>query len=358
MKRPVLSAPATEATDVRADVDRVLDDFLHERHRAAAAASSGTLPLIEEIERTIRSGGKRLRPLFCYWGYRAGGAEDDRVLPAAASLELLHTFALVHDDVMDRSTIRRGQPSSYRRLARDAGSSSSDPDRFGVSAAILAGDLANVLADALFLEAPFEADRMIAAAAIVQAMRAEVVGGQYLDVLAAATGRATVSEARRVAFLKSGGYTVEKPLLIGATLAGSDDDVLTALSAFGIPLGEAFQLRDDVLGAFGDAAVTGKDGESDFREGKQTLLIALARENAAADDVQFLDDRLGRPDLSADEVARLRALLRASGALAEVNDMIGRLRARALDALAQAPIPGEAVRALTDLAHDVVERDS
>jgi geranylgeranyl diphosphate synthase, type I len=357
MDRPVLSTSVGDATEVRPAVDRALYDFLARQRRSAADARTGMLPLIEEIERTIRSGGKRLRPLFCYWGYRAGGAEDQRIMSAAASLELLHTFALVHDDVMDRSSIRRGEPSSYLRLARQVGVASSYADRFGTSAAILAGDLANVLADQLFLESPFPPDRMMAAGGILHAMRAEVIGGQYLDVLAAATGGASVSDARRIAFLKSGGYTVEKPLLIGATLAGAAGDVLAALSCYGVPLGEAFQLRDDVLGAFGDPAVTGKDGESDFREGKQTLLVALARERAASPDRRFLDERLGRHDLTPGDIERIRSLLGSTGALRETTETIAKLRNRALEALEDAALPDEPARALVELADVAAQRE-
>lgn len=347
-------SPKTEA--VRVEVDRVLLEFLGEQRRVLSESGPRVALLVEEIERVVRAGGKRLRPLFCYWGHRAaGGGDGPEILRAASSLELLHTFAIVHDDVMDRSALRRGQPSSYRRMAQ--GTASSEPERFGMSAAILAGDLALTLADQLLLASGFGVERLAAASRVLHAMRAEVIGGQFLDLLAAAARRASPSDARRISVLKSGGYTVEKPLLIGAVLAGAPDGLLASLSRFGVPLGEAFQLRDDVLGAFGDPAVTGKDADSDFREGKQTLLVALARERLEPADRAFLDERLGAPDLAGAEVARIRLLLRNSGALREAGRVIGELLARARSALRDASLPEEPSTALAGLAELVVVRD-
>jgi geranylgeranyl diphosphate synthase type I len=314
--------------------------------------------LLDELERVARAGGKRLRPAFCVWGYRAGGGtDDDAIARAGASLELLHTFAIIHDDVMDRSPLRRGSPATYRQLASSSPRARADADRFGVSAAILVGDLAMALAGELWWTAGFDRAPLMDAAAIYHAMRAEVIGGQYLDLLAAARGNATPEETRRISVLKSGRYTVERPLLIGAALAAAPDGVRNALGEFGAPLGEAFQLRDDVIGAFGDPAVTGKDADGDLREGKQTLLVALARKAATPDQLETLDALLGAEDLDAAGAERLRSVLRDTGALDEVRAIIAELLGRARAALDSGPIPLDAAAALHALADELAHGD-
>jgi geranylgeranyl diphosphate synthase type I len=181
-------------------------------------------------------------------------------------------------------------------------------------------------------------------------MRAEVVAGQYLDVLAAHRGRAGEAEARRIAGLKSGGYTVEGPLQIGAILGGADERLLGALAAYGMPLGEAFQLRDDVLGVFGDPAETGKPAGDDLREGKRTLLVALAHERADDRQRAVIERRLGDRSLDEKGVDELREILTQTGALAELEELIADLTGRALAALDGSEVDGAARDALRQLA--------
>ena len=343
------ASPTAAAADVRRLVERALFAFLDDRRRALPDAED----LLAELERVARSGGKRLRPAFCVWGYRAGGGrDDDSIARAAASLELLHTFAIIHDDVMDRSPFRRGTPATYRQLA--TGALRGGADRFGVSAAILAGDLAMALAGELWWTAGFDGEALSDGARIYHAMRAEVIGGQYLDLLAAARGDATPEETRRISVLKSGRYTVERPVLIGAALASAPRDIRDALAAFGAPLGEAFQLHDDIIGAFGDPQLTGKDADGDLREGKQTLLVALARKAATPEQRATMDELLGAQDLTADGAERLRAVLRDTGALDEVRDTIDSLLAQARAILHAGAIPPDAAAELLELAADVV----
>ena len=233
-------------------VDRVLEAFLGEVHdEMAASEPDATLPL-EEIRRLVRAGGKRLRPAFCYWGHRAGGGADgEAIVRASAAMELLHTMAMIHDDLMDGSPERRGIPSSAPHLTAEARRLGLrvDPEAFGPSAAILAGDLSAVLADRLLLEAGFPPDRLTAAFAPYHRMRTQMAQGQYLDVSGLAEEPPV---ARRAARLKGGAYTVEGPLLVGAALAGAGPGIARALVAFGDPLGEAFQLHDDLTD--GDSA--------------------------------------------------------------------------------------------------------
>ena len=344
-------------------VDRVeaeLARFLAAQRGELGRRDPDVLNLFGELDRVIASGGKRLRPLFCCLGHMAAGAEvDDRAVRAAAALELLHTFAILHDDVMDRSPARRGVAATWVHLAEHHRREGlrGEPEAYGVAGAVLLGDLALVLAGRALREAGFPPDALIPALERYDRMRAEVVAGQYLDVLAAHRGEADEDRARRIAVLKSGGYTVEGPLHIGALLGGGSRELLDALSRYGVPLGEAFQLRDDVLGVFGDPAVTGKDRDSDLREGKRTLLVAKAAAAAGPEDRTFLETRLGRPDLTADEVERGRAILESTGALDETLAVIEELVARAKSALdrtlmhSQGAVPLEQMADLVAVRH-------
>ena len=340
-------------------VDAELRRFLADQRRAFAARDPDVLGLFDELDRVIASGGKRLRPLFCCLGVMAAGAEvDDRAVRAGAALELLHTFAIVHDDVMDRSRTRRGAPATWVHLEgvhRERGYRG-DADGFGLAGAILLGDLALVLAGRAFRESGFPDARLLAAQERYDRMRTEVVAGQYLDVVAAHRGIADEAEARRIAFLKSGGYTVEGPLQIGALLAGGSGDLLACLSTYGISLGEAFQLRDDVLGVFGDPDLTGKDRDSDLREGKRTVLVARAAAAAGPDDRAFLEERLGRPELRPDEVDRARRVIEDTGALDGTLALIEELVAAATAAVDRAVIPEEAAVLLERMAELVAVR--
>lgn len=336
--------------DLRARVDAALTGFLSSVRVDVGAADPAALPMIDELSRVVDAGGKRLRPMFCFWGHRAaGGPDTDAVVRAGAALELLHTFAIVHDDIMDGSPLRRGRAASHVAMGEG---------RFGTSAAILTGDLAFALADRMLIESGFDGPRLSAAFDWFNKMRLEVIAGQFADLVAAERREADEPAARRIAALKSGAYTVEKPLAIGAALAGASGDVIAALTAFGAPLGEAFQIRDDVLGAFGEPSVTGKDAEGDLREGKRTVLVAKARALATPEDRAFLDAALGSPDLTHGDVERLREVLRSSGGLAGTLALIDELHGKALAALDAAPFDDHAKGALRLLAETAVARDA
>jgi geranylgeranyl diphosphate synthase type I len=245
--------------DLRSRVDAVLATFLDERRRAVDRLDPSARPPIEEIGRLLSAGGKRIRPAFCYWGFRAAGGEDrgdpdEPIVRAAAALELLHTMALVHDDLIDGAKERRGVPSTTAWFAERAEEldARGEPTAFGEAMAVLVGDLAAVLADHLLLESGFPPDALAQALAVYHPMREEMAIGQYLALAGSNGGADGPDQARRVAALKGGGYTVEGPLRIGAALAGGAAAVGECLSRFGRPLGEAFQLRDDL--ADGDAA--------------------------------------------------------------------------------------------------------
>jgi geranylgeranyl diphosphate synthase type I len=239
---PLLAPPALE--EIRSRVDEVLDAFLLAQKDEVMGLAPEAGIMVDELLRLVRAGGKRIRPAFCYWGFEAaGGVDGPPIVRVAAALELFHTFALIHDDVMDESDTRRGVPTTEVRFAR-ARTGHPDAPRYGRSVAVLAGDLAAVLADTLLLDSGFPPERLLPALGRYARMRIEVAAGQLLDIserAGAASGDA------RVAWLKTGAYTVEGPLHLGALLAGSTPDLLAVLSRYASPLGRAFQLRDDVL---------------------------------------------------------------------------------------------------------------
>ena len=230
--------PALEA--VRGRVDAALEAFLADERRELEGFDPSAADLVDELARLVSAGGKRIRPAFCYWGYRTAGGEDgEPIVRAAAALEMLHTFALIHDDVMDEDVERRGAPTTHARFANEAG------EGFGWSVAVLAGDLAAVLAERLLRTSGFPVERLEAAFERFDRMRVEMAAGQYLDLRGAQ--REGADSTLHVAELKTGSYTVEGPLAIGAALAGAPEEVQARLLAYARPAGEAFQLRDDVL---------------------------------------------------------------------------------------------------------------
>lgn len=281
------------------------------------------------------SGGKRLRPQFCYAGWLVAGGdpEDTGILRAAAAFEWLQASALAHDDLMDESDTRRGKPSIHRAFeARHlAEGGVGDAAQFGRSAAVLLGDLMLSWSDESFRQCGL--DTVDEGALYLDLCKTEVVAGQYLDVIGQTSTKFSVADAMRVVRFKSAKYTIERPLHVGAALAGADEWLLATLSAFGLPLGEAFQLRDDVLGVFGDPDVTGKPAGDDLREGKRTVLIARTAELADAAGRELLSRGLG----SNENIEQLRELIVSTGAAQAVEEDIASLERQAEAALESLP---------------------
>ncbi|MEU6697125.1 polyprenyl synthetase family protein [Pseudonocardia sp. NPDC046786] len=315
----------------------------------------------------VLGGGKRLRPTFAWWGWRgAGGDPQDEhaqgVLTAIAALELVQACALVHDDLMDASSTRRGRPTVHVEFARTHASNewSGPPARFGAAVAILVGDLAQVWADDMFHSASLPDGGHARAAEAWRAMRTEVLSGQYLDVLAQASGDAAESTALKIDRFKTAAYTVERPLHLGAAIAGAEPRLLGAYRRYGADIGVAFQLRDDLLGVFGDPRVTGKPAGDDLREGKRTLLVAAALQRAeqrgdrSAQEV--ITGALGDPGLAGEALDRVRSVLSELGAVQVVEQRIAALTGSALDALDAAPVLEPARARLFELAERATRR--
>jgi geranylgeranyl diphosphate synthase type I len=346
---------AIDRRDLRQRVQASLDVFLAVRRPHFERIGAELAPMSEALTEFL-TGGKRLRPSFCFWGHLgAGGSDTDALVVAAASLELFQACAIIHDDVMDGSDTRRGRPAVHKRFTQlhQAQSWNGSPDAFGAGAAILLGDLCLAWSDEMLLSSGMTNP---AALAVFDQMRTELMGGQYLDLLEQVRGNGTVESALRVARYKSAKYTIVEPLHLGAALAGAGQDVLHACTAYGMPLGEAFQLRDDLLGVFGDPAVTGKPAGDDLREGKRTVLVAMALEQATPAQAERVRAHLGDPALDAAGVDLLREVLVDTGAVDRVEALISVRTRESVAALDGAPLTPEAAEVLGELAIEATAR--
>lgn len=345
-----------------------LDRFVQSiRSRSAEYGPDADL-FLDAAAATLQ-GGKRLRARFAHAGWLAAAGDaataDDALWGLGAALEIFQSAALVHDDLIDNSDTRRGRPASHRALEashRDAGWHG-DAEAFGRSTAVLLGDLLVAWSDDLLEESLIGHPHAAPTRAEYARMRRDVTVGQMLDVTEESAWSVNppaslLERALRVVALKSARYSVEQPILLGATLGGADERLLARLRAFGHPVGMAFQLRDDVLGVFGDPAITGKPAGDDLREGKRTALIAIAREALPPDARAHLDARIGDPDLSAAEVAQLQELISETGAATQVERMIAEYSDAAVRALRDAELKESASQALRGLAEAAIARSA
>jgi geranylgeranyl diphosphate synthase type I len=329
---------------LRERVEEHLAGFLSAR-LARAPQSDLDRDLLEPVVDLLLRDGKRLRPAFCYWGWRGAGGEDcEAVVVAATSLELLHGCALIHDDVMDGSVLRRRGLAVHSELAARhvARGWRGLSDHFGVAGAVVAGDLCLVWADEMLRASGLPPESLTRAGPVFDAMRAETIRGQFLDLVTQAEGAFRVEDAIAVAQAKTAASTTVGPLRFGATLAGAGEGLLASYSDYALPLGIAFQLRDDLLGSFGDPGATGKPSGDDLRDGKCTMLLAETRRRAGAADARRIDALL--VEATDDAVVELRAMIEGSGARTFVEDEVTRLGAAALTALERAPFVNDAAR--------------
>ncbi len=354
-----MARTAADTSDFRARVDSALAAFLSRQYARLSLIDPALVPVADALTAFIVGGGKRLRPAFAYWGYLgAGGVDSDALVATISALELLQAGALIHDDVMDASDTRRGEPSIHRRFeaAHRAGGWQGPAESFGTAAALLLGDLCLVWSDEMVHASGLDAATLARGRPVFDEMRTEVMVGQYLDVLTQATGEHTLARAEKVARYKSAKYTVERPLQFGGALAGGSAALHRVYSRYGLPLGEAFQLRDDILGVFGDPSRTGKPAGDDLREGKRTFLVASALQEADPEAAARLNARLGDDELDDAGVTELREIITSSGALKHTEARIAELTAQALAAIEGAPLAGGAADALRALATAATHR--
>lgn len=349
------------------NVNQRCREFLEDKRRHVEQIDPNSAAVVDSLL-ALTAGGKKLRPLLAWLGYRAAAGDQEtstgqqqEIIELGTALELFQAAALVHDDVIDRSDTRRGQPSTHRWFTqrhRDA-SFAGSAEHFGISGAILAGDLALAWANEAFTRAETLAETSGTARGIFERMHTEVITGQYLDVLAEvdiATDPQTMrSRARNVLIYKAAKYSVEYPLILGAALGGGSEDLLAALSEIGLPLGEAFQLQDDLLGVFGDPELTGKPVGDDLREGKRTELVAYGLTHAPAAEADELEQMLGTAELTQQEVSRAQEILRSCGAAQQVEAEISALAETSRDARGRLPELGVSAAVLDDL-DDLAQR--
>lgn len=355
-------------------VQQRLDGFCDEKRRQLQDISPDLVPIIDYTQAML-SGGKRFRALFCFWswaGYRGEISESDLsenspIVSVAAALEMFHAAALVHDDLLDQSDTRRGQPAIHKRFEElhQAKGYAGSSVRFGVAGSVLTGDLllawSSELFGSAFKNVPSQEEENCRRQ--FSQMRFEVMAGQYLDVLeenAAPTRNPSeaVAIANRVMLYKTAKYSLEAPLLIGAALSGVDEDTLAGLSNFGIPLGLAFQLRDDVLGVFGDPQVTGKPAGDDLREGKRTVLIALTMETLPSTVAKIFEELLTSGEIDSEQLDFMRTTITESGALDKTERLIEEHSQRAIEALATLEVTDQARRMLSALTDKVINRSN
>jgi geranylgeranyl diphosphate synthase type I len=345
----------SEASAIISRVNEVLTTAVDNERQAWTRVDEDLETVFDEIESLVLGGGKRLRPQFAHWGWVAagGGPADGQQFRIGAAIELLHVFALFHDDVIDDAETRRGNTTTHRRMTdmHSAQQMAGESRRFGEGAAILIGDITYVMSDKLM------DDVSSAARSIWHDLRMEMNIGQYLDTLGSARRERRIEIAERICRYKSAKYTIERPLHLGAVAGNVEAGtaLLPMLSAYGLPLGDAFQMRDDMLGAFGDSSITGKPVGGDFREGKPTPLLARACAMGNSEDLVVLE-KVGRPDLTDADVAQIQQAVINTGALAAIEQRITSLHDEAVRALNRSQMQGESYDALVHLADVVTQR--
>ena len=347
---------------VRDAVEEELAQFLNRESAYLNSISGDLSPVSNSLSSFLLDSGKRLRPLFAYAGITAaGGLLEKSSTRAITALELLQACALIHDDLMDGSDTRRGKPSIHRHFESIHVQDQLDgfAPQYGLSAAVLLGDLALVWSDQMLNSAGLSVEQYSRVVPLYNEMRVELMAGQFLDIHEQTQKETNTERSMKIARYKSGKYTIERPLHIGAALSQSPtEQMYAALSAYGLPLGEAFQLRDDLLGVFGDPAITGKPAGDDLREGKRTVLIALTHERQSKAQALICKELFGSPLLDEHGVATLQEIIESTGARAELESKIEELSAASLAAAESSIFTNDGKVMLVELATIATKRSA
>jgi len=363
--KPEASAlPQEQLKSLREQVEAQLQDFLKIQSDYFTAIAPELKPAATSLTAFVINGGKRFRPLFAAVGAMGAGSQLSAAeIRAFASLELLQACALVHDDLMDASDTRRGEPAIHKLFEsmHESEKYQGKASQFGLSASVLIGDLALIWSDQMLNSSEIKSESLLAALSVHDEMRVELIAGQYLDVFEQARGTQSVAQALNIARYKSAKYTIERPLHLGAAIAIPDvtkrAQLVSIYSEFGLPLGEAFQLRDDLLGVFGDPKVTGKPAGDDLREGKRTVLMAMTHDRiSGAAEAEFMAE-FGNHDISESAITRLQEIIFETGAAMHVEDLIEELTSTALEALNRDEIVPQARELLTEMAIIATKRN-
>ena len=346
---------------MRSAVEEELSIFLNRESAYLNSISSDLSPVSDSLTSFLLDSGKRLRPLFAYAGFTAaGGSIEKSAIRAMAALELLQACALIHDDLMDGSDTRRGKPSIHRHFESIHVQEQLDgfAPQYGLSAAVLLGDLALVWSDQMLNTSALTTQQFARVLPFYNEMHVELMAGQFLDIHEQTQKDTSVARSMKIARYKSGKYTIERPLHLGAAMTSSSAVVTDALSSYGLPLGEAFQLRDDLLGVFGDPSVTGKPAGDDLREGKRTVLIAMTHERQSPAQLEMCQKYFGKPDIDNEGVAILQEIIEATGAKAELEATIDRLTEQSLSAAQSHVFTDDGKALLIELAKIATKRSS
>jgi geranylgeranyl diphosphate synthase type I len=361
-----MSTPSTATAEFtrlfgafRERLDAELSEWLQAKRGAVARDAPDAVDLVDALTALVRAGGKRLRPALVFHAFRGcGGGDPAPAMSVAVAVEFLHSYLLIHDDIMDHADVRRGLPAAHVRFAalhREHGWRGEAAD-YGRAVAILIGDLSHAYALESFSRALSTASHSDELRRVFFAMSEEVIAGQHLEMRVAVHRIAGERELARVLRLKSGAYSVERPVELGAVLAGADGALRSTLTRYGAAVGEAFQLQDDILGVFGDLETVGKPVGSDLSEGKFTFLIYHALRRATSEDARVVEQCLGKPDPTADEVAAVREIIRGCGALQQVREMIEQRLTTARQALGEIELSPEGRSFLDGLIEFLRER--
>lgn len=343
-----------------------LDVYLQKYFDQKIAKAGKTDPLAEEAVKMIAdftlAGGKRIRPALIYYSYlAAGGSEEEKIIETSMSIELTHTFLLIHDDIIDKDSKRHGISTIHERY-KEIGqkiSSRKDPMHFGNSMAMLAGDMAGAMANEIIFNSAFSPKTIIKALDKLQEIVYRIVPGEMLDVVLETRGEASEEEVLKMYEGKTSSYSFEGPLHLGTLLAGEfSQEVLEKYSTYAMPLGKAFQIRDDILGLFGDEKKTGKPIGSDIAEGKQTLLVIKALELGSKEQKKNLEKILGKKDIGAGEIEQFRKIIKSCGSLEYCQDLAEKFISESLQALSEIVMKSEDARKfLEGIAQYMISRE-
>jgi len=341
-------------------IDRELVIYLDDKIRENKKLDFFTANLTKQAKKIILSGGKRLRPAFMYWGYAAGGGQDrEKILQTSISIELLHNFLLMHDDIIDHGQKRHGVETlnaKYAKMGR-VFLNSKDAEHFGNSMALIFGDMLSAMSNQVIFTSDFPPDAIVKALNQNQAIISQTVIGEIQDVYMDNCGKISESSILQMYRNKTAGYTIEGPLKLGAILAGANEKIFPILSAYALPLGMAYQIQDDILGIFGSEKKIGKEVGLDIQEGKKTLLLIKALELGNREQRTFLKEIIGQKNITPEELKKFQKIMLASGALSYAKKLAFDLLAEAKSLLAKTPIDVEAKDFLLSVADYMVVRE-
>ncbi len=342
-------------------LDPALKAYFAKKIEQAEKLDPLAVEAVETIADFTLAGGKRIRPALVYYGYLAAGGQDDpKILEASMSIELAHSFLLMHDDIIDRDAMRHGVETVHERYKKIGKRIAPQEDEvhFGNSMAMIAGDMASNMAYEIIFNTKFSAETIIRALDKIQNIVYVTIPGEMLDVVMEMKGQATEEEILRMFEGKTSRYTFEGPLHLGSILAGGTDEMSVGFTKYSLPLGKAFQIRDDILGVFGDEKKLGKPVGSDVIEGKQTILLVKALELGNFEQKNVLKKYLGKKDLTEKELAQFREVIRATGSLEYSQNLSQQLVTEAVAALAQIDFKNEEARQfLAGLADYIIVRE-